>query len=50
MQMQFNFYFSVDKTQRSLTAAIGAEVLCRNDTSSQSACIPKYATWAGTAY
>lgn len=32
--MKFNFYFSVDKTQRSLTAAIDAEVICRNYTSS----------------
>lgn len=32
--MKFNFYFSIDKTQRSLTAATDAEVIiCRNDTS-----------------
>lgn len=33
MHAKFNFYFSVDKTQRSLTAATDAEIICRHDTS-----------------
>lgn len=34
MHVKFTFYFSVDKTPRSLTAAIDAEVTCRTVISS----------------